>query len=464
MNDSVTTTELPQGVNILFLVIFILVAIAAIFFLYLGVRRERNRYIVEKLKLDEMDKTKFDTMLERRFRIAGKKTNFSMMFIEILNGPALNNSFGDKLYSTIIEKIYERIYTVVPKGAKVGMYTPNVIAVFIEEDLDEKGLSDVTTFCYNECIKPITLVTRVTVTAELAIGASLYDGEKIDATSFRENVESALLSAKRNGEGGFAVYKPEIDYSGDESYQYYREMQTAIHTKEFVLYYQPIFDTVNKTVFAYESMLRWNHPEQGLISAQKFVPILEQSGDLYRVGLHSFETLCQALQRYRQLHPEDNSATLFSFNTSKRQLLKPNLADDLYRIAKKYRVNTSDICIEVPEFKIASIVANIQKFTDYGFKLAIDGLNAESGSLDGLNDLPLEWIKLSSALIEQSDRNFFLRGVIETIIRFADSKGIKVIAYNVDGEEAAVCAKNLNIIFAQGNFFASPRGTVEQES
>ena len=198
------------------------------------------------------------------------------------------------------------------------------------------------------------------------------------------------------------------------------------------------------------------------MSAQKFVPILEQSGDLYRVGLYSFEILCQAIQRYRQNNPEE-TPTLFSFNTSKRQLLKPNLADDLYRIAKKYRINTSEVCIEVPEFKIASIVANIRKLAEYGFKLAIDGLNVESGSLDGLNDLPLEWIKLSSLLIEQAEQNFFLRGAVETIIRFAQSKGIKVVAYNVDNEESANGAKNFNITCAQGNFFASPRANVEQE-
>ena len=460
MNE--TTTELSPGVYTLFAIIIILVALAAIFFLYLGIRRERNRYIVEKLKLDEMDKSKFDNMLERRLRSANKKTNFSVMFIELLNGAALNDSFGDRLFGSILEKLYERIHTVVPKGAKVGMYSPNLLAVYIDEDLDEKGLNDVTTFCYNECVKPITLVTRVTVSAELAIGSALYNGEKIDAARFRENVESALLAAKKSGVGGYAVYKPEIDYSEDESYQYYREMQTAIHTKEFVLYYQPIFDTSSRSVFAFESLLRWNHSEQGLLSAQKFVPILEQSGDLYRVGLYSFEILCQAIQRYRQNNPEE-TPTLFSFNTSKRQLLKPNLADDLYRIAKKYRINTSEVCIEVPEFKIASIVANIRKLAEYGFKLAIDGLNVESGSLDGLNDLPLEWIKLSSLLIEQAEQNFFLRGAVETIIRFAQSKGIKVVAYNVDNEESASGVKNFNITCAQGNFFASPRANVEQE-
>ncbi len=448
-------TEVSPGVALLLTVLFILIAGTAIFFLYRGIRRERNRYIADKLKIGQLSKDAFDDMIKRRIKVAKKNTHFSVMFIKILNGKDLVLSLGAKQYDAFIITLTDRLYAVLPKNSKVCEYEEDVLAVFIDENLDEKSLSDVSNFCVMECIKPITLVTKVKVTAEIDLGAIAYENSSgFSAETFLLNAERALDNAVKGGSNRFSVYSPEMDYNEDEAYQLYRRIKTAAAKNEFTLYYEPIYAGL-KTIIGYESLPRWENADLGVLKEEKFLPALMQSGEDKKVTAALFGKLLSDAEEYFARHTEENDVT-FSFNAVKKQISSVGYADDLYRISKKHKIDPQRICIEIGDYREPATLDNIKKLQNYGFKIAIDGLdNADSETLGEIQSISPEWIKLPAAFIMQTKSNFFYKGVLEMIENYTRERAAKLIVTNVSTEEEAAYVAELKLQFLQGAAFAS---------
>ena len=460
--------SLPAGVAILLSILFIILGGGLLFLLYRGIRRERNRYISEKLKVNAMDKAAFDEMLSRRFRVAKKNSHFSIMLIKIREGAELFRSLGEKQYDALLAEFEDRLYAILPKATKICGYEEDLLAIFIDEDLDRKSASDLAAFVLTEAKKPITLVTKVKVTVEISIGMAIFDfSQKLTAEQFFANARHALMSAEDAGPYKYMLHSPEADFADEEEVKYYRDIKKAIQNGEFVLSYQPIMG-MNGELVAYESFLRWNHKEYGLLKANRFLPMLVQSGDIQRIGMDAFTQLCLAANRYHQKNPATESTdpqtgaetpashVLFSMNFSTRQMLLPTFCDDLYRVIKRHHMEVTDFCIEVSDFKTPAVVENIKKLRERGFHVAVDGFNMEGSAdtLGELQELSPEWIKLPINFILQSKENFFARGMVDMLVRFSESGSVKIIATGVETQEEADYAKELHIGYGQGAFFA----------
>jgi EAL domain-containing protein (putative c-di-GMP-specific phosphodiesterase class I)/GGDEF domain-containing protein len=458
MLNFMLTIELKPGVAILLMVLIAIIFVAFIFLLYRGVKKERFRFIAEKLKINELDKVAFDEMLQNRFRSAGKNTHFSVMYFELHDAKNMKEAFGDKQFNNIREALRERLYGVLPKGSKICLYEEDLLVGYIEEDLSYKELCDLATFCLAEAHKPISLITRVKVELDLNIGINSYNAFNSNMDQFVENAELALAYAKRQGINRYVVYSAELMEKESDEYKYYQEIKSAIANGEFTLYYQPIVDLSNGSVFAYESLLRWNHRTLGVLSPAKFLHILEQSGDIQWVGQWAFEQLVIASKRYHENHP--NERVVFTFNLSLKQLLKSDLTDDMRRILKKYRVAASDICVEIAEgdiFNKQQVVAeNIEKLRQCGFLLAVDDFGLDMSSLRALEAFKLNWVKLDKSFIEQSKDDFLIGGVVEALVKTAERGGMKMIAEGVEDEVVLDYIKERGIPYGQGYHFGKP--------
>ncbi|MBQ9486042.1 MAG: GGDEF domain-containing protein [Clostridia bacterium] len=455
MTEPESTAGMQPGVALLLTIIFILVAFTAVFFLYRGVRRERNRYISEKLKVKAMNKSAFDEMLTRKFRVAKKSTHFAVMLIKVLGGRDLYKSLGEKQYAAMITELQERFYAILPKGVKICPYEEDTFAIFMEEDLDVKAVSDLASFCLMEGKKPIVLVTKVKIAVELNVGIAIFDySQGLSAEKFFANAKHALMSAEKNGANKFCVHSPESEFEDDQTAKYFRDVKSAIQNDEFLLHYQPIQSISGGEIVAFESLLRWNHKENGMLKANVFLPVLNQSGDIYRVGLDTFAKLCIAVNKYKQTHPQ-SAADIFSTNVSTRQMLLGSFPEELYRTAKKHHAEPADFCIEVSDFKTAAVVENIKKLKNYGFKVAVDGFNlsGSANTLSELQDIAPEWIKLPISFIKQCKDNFFARGMVDMLVRFSESDNVKIIATGLETEEEAEYAQELKINYGQGDYF-----------
>ena len=446
-----------KEVNIVLTIAVALVAAGVGVFLFFRIRRERTRYISNKLKSGSLDKKSFDEFLKKCFASAGKTTRFTVFYIEINDAKPLLESFGERQYYSALATLEDRFFKLFPRGVRVCNYDVDSIMVYTEADMDKKAISDLATFCLMESHKSIGMVSHVKLELDVNIGVCSYSAFSADYGTFRQNLDVALAASKRNGLNRFTIYSSELMAHDSEEYKYYQEIKQAIEDSEFTLYYQPIYDLQQNRPIAFETLLRWNHKTLGVLSPAKFLSIMEQSGDINWVGVWAFEQMLAAFNRYKEKNHND---ILFTMNLSPKQLMNPKLVEDLRRILKKYRVNANELCLEIVEFamfdKVPQVADNIERLTQSGFKIAIDDFGLETSSLKMLENLQVHFVKLNKSFVEQSQDDFLIGGVVNALVSYADSKNFRIVASGVEDDVTVAFLKERKIHCGQGYFFGKP--------
>jgi EAL domain-containing protein (putative c-di-GMP-specific phosphodiesterase class I) len=186
---------------------------------------------------------------------------------------------------------------------------------------------------------------------------------------------------------------------------------------------------------------------------------MEQSGDINWIGSWVFEEMLKIMTAHFKNHPED-SKLIFAFNISPKQLMYPRLAEDLRKIYKKYKISAENICLEIVEFsifdKVPEVASNILKLRQMGFKIAIDDFGTEMSSLKMLENVSCDYVKLDRKFVEQAQDDYLIDGVIDTLVRFAEHKQLKIIAEGIEDDVILDYVKGLNIHIGQGYYFGKP--------
>ena len=202
------------------------------------------------------------------------------------------------------------------------------------------------------------------------------------------------------------------------------------------------------------------HPTLGILTPFKFLPIMEQTGDINWIGSWAFEQLLRTQTKHYKEHPED-SELIFSLNLSPKQLMYPHLAEEFRKIYKRFKIPAKNICMEIVEFsmfdKVPEVSSNILKLTQMGFRIAVDDFGLEMSSLKTLEGLQFDWVKLDRKFIEQAQDDFLIGGVVEALVGFAERKNFAVVAEGVEDEVILDYIKGLKIGYGQGYYYGKPQ-------
>ena len=237
-----------------------------------------------------------------------------------------------------------------------------------------------------------------------------------------------------------------------EFLDYYYQIKNAIAKKEFLLYYHPIIDIKSKEVYGVEALLRWNHPEHGLLSPFKFINIMEQSGDIYWVGLWGLESLIKNYYEFKQAYPKSNIK--FTFNISPKQLMNEALAVDFQRVLKKYKMNAENIVLEIVEFALFDkhnvVLQNITQLKALGFQFAVDGFGLDYATLAKLESMPLDTIKLSKEFLNE-EHSYVKSRFVNLLVEFAEKNQKTIISEGIENEEMLGMVKGYTSISSKGS-------------
>ncbi len=459
MRYSLLDLNLQPGVEIFLVILFFIVCVAGIFFLIRGIRKDRNRLLAEKYRIKELDSAVFTQMLTHAYSVADEDTHFGVMLIRINDAENLKTSIGERQMKRVVETVKERLVRVIPHGSKICLYGDDEYMVFIPEELDGLAMTDIATMTIKELTKPVSLISRAKINISVNVGFAVNNQFSSDAVDMLQNVRIALVNSAKEGVNLFSIYSRELAEQQTEEYKQYSEIRKAIAEKQFVLFYQPVAEISSGKVVAYETLVRWKHPELGILSPDKFLPIMEQTGEINWLGIWAFE---QMLKDYTEAerNRRDGRNIIFSFNLSPKQLMYPHLAEEMRKVYKKYRVPAQNIMLEIVEFaifdKVPEVASNILKLTQMGFKIAVDDFGLEMSSLKLLENISFDWIKLDKKFIEQSQDDFLIGGVIETLVGFAKRKNCSIVAEGVEDEITCNYVRGLGIGFGQGYYFGKP--------
>ena len=214
----------------------------------------------------------------------------------------------------------------------------------------------------------------------------------------------------------------------------------------------------NHSIFGAEALMRWNHPTNGVLPPEKFIKIMEQSGDIRWVGEWGIENMIRFQLEMLEKYPE--MPMVFSLNLSTKQLVNVELANNLIEIAKRYNIEPKNIMFEINDFivyeKIGSIKTNILKLKDYGFRIAVDGFVLDGFSVQTIQRSPIDVIKLGRSFLSNKENNFTKEKLLDILNEFAKANNHQVLAEGIENPEAAVYIKEHGVGVGSGYYFSKP--------
>jgi EAL domain-containing protein (putative c-di-GMP-specific phosphodiesterase class I) len=309
-----------------------------------------------------------------------------------------------------------------------------------------------------ELRKPFIVEQRELYVAA-SIGISVGDIRTHDPDALLREADTAMYRAKDEG-GGFGMFDPAMYEQAFRRLEVENDLRRAIEQEEFVVHYQPIVPLNDDgEVRRIEALVRWDHPERGLLDPDDFVPIAEDSGLVVPMGELVLERACRQAVEWQQQFPHTVPLRM-CVNLSARQLSRPDLAETVEGVLGKTGLEGSRLTLDITETVYVKMLAANTIILDHlrklGVRLSIDDFGTGYASLSYLRRLPADSLKIDKFFIKGFGYDHEDTAVVRMIIELAHTLSLEVIAEGVETEEQLTLLKEMGCDFAQGFYFSQP--------
>lgn len=276
-----------------------------------------------------------------------------------------------------------------------------------------------------------------------------------DLVTIMQNADMALYHAKQQGKNQFALYTESMKVNTHNTIKAEDDFSNALKNKEFVLFYQPQFDLSNSQVIGAEALIRWQHPEQGLIFPNDFIPLAESTGEIVELGHWVIKTAIQYLANRKQAGLPDITIHI---NLASQQLADPEFVERIEQWLEDYQVEAKLLGFEITETDILEDIelakSLLQRLKNMGVCIAIDDFGTGYSSLAQLKNLPADLVKIDRNFVrdildDENDRN-----IVEAIIAMAHKLNLKVLAEGIETQQQWQMLADFQCDYGQG-FYVS---------
>ena len=383
---------------------------------------------------------------------------YAVLFLDIDRFKVVNDSLGHVIGDQLLIAIGQRLLTCVRPGDTVARLGGDEYAVLLE---DIRGLGNATFIAdrISAALDTALVVggNEVFVTGSIGIALSAADYD------FPEQVlrdaDTAMYQAKSSSHATYAVFEPGMHIHALERMHLETDLRKAIERKEFVVFYQPIISLTTNRLAGYEALIRWQHPERGLINPGDFMPMADETGAIVSIDRLVLREACRQMHEWHGRFPLDPPAFI-SVNLSNKQMVQPDLVDHVARILKETGMDPGSLKLEITENVIIEkpeeTVTMLTRLKALGLRLYIDDFGTGYSSLSYLHRLPIDGLKIDRSFIWRMGENGENQEIIRTILLLARDMNIGVIAEGVETANQLAQIKALSCEYGQGYLFSRP--------
>lgn len=401
----------------------------------------------------------------------------AMLYVDIDHFRQINARFGndpgDHILRTIAQRITDGVraadisgIATTPEGIEVAARAGgDEFLVMLSHLRRETDVSLVADRILRAIREPFRLnEDEIIITA--SIGLSLFPRDGDDIETLVDHAEHAVTNAQVLGRNKGAFYNKELAAAAGHQLQQEIELRRAIDDGELVLHYQPKFDLGSGRIIGVEALVRWQHPERGLLSPADFIPLAEERGLVVSLGHRVFDLACQQIARQRRLHPEWPPLAT-AINLSALSFLEDNLVERLTRRAEYYGIPAGTITLEVTETSlmqcIHTAVSRLESLRQAGFHLALDDFGTGYSSLGYLKTFPVDQIKIDRSFVHDITWDAQDVAIVGAVIALARKFGLEIVAEGVENGDQAQVLLGMGCPVAQGYHFARPMPAADLE-
>ena len=438
---------------------------AALMVVSLHLYRARAELVRRHAELEDMasvdaltgvpNRRAFERELERNVRPGA---DVALVLIDLDNLKSINNSVGHSVGDEVLRGTAVRIQGCLRTTDTVSRLSGDEFAVLLPRVGDRTNLEVISRRIVEAVQRPYP-PELLSCTISASAGVVMMEGES-GAGELLRNADVALMYAKRQGKGRYVIYRHELHSSELERIAFERDLRVALEQDQFVLHYQPIVDSKNRRILGVEALVRWQHPERGLVPPLDFIPLAEATGLIVPLGAWVLREACLQTQKWRTNHPSLFKDFLLSVNVSARQLFGTQLQNDVVAALNESGLDPRHLVLEIVESQVMTDVAGaLRQFAalkEIGVRIAIDDFGTGYSSLGHLQELPVDFLKLDKSFTDNITESVKSQELMRTVAQLSRALSIATVAEGVETVEQAEVLHNLDVNLCQGFFFARP--------
>lgn len=385
----------------------------------------------------------------------------ALLFLDLDHFKTLNDTLGHDVGDLLLQQVAKRLISCVREGDTVARLGGDEFVVLLE-DLSENPLeaaaqteliSEKILNALNQSYQLATYQYHVTT----SIGVTLFSDHNQSQEELLKQADIAMYQAKKAGRNAIRFFDPKMQETINHRAALESELHQAIEGHQFQLYYQIQVDSAQQPLGA-EALIRWIHPERGLVSPFHFIPLAEETGLILPIGLWVLETACAQLKLWEQ-DTRTRDLTI-SVNVSAKQFCHVDFVTQVQMTLQRYAVQPKRLKLELTESllleNVESIVVSMIALETIGVQFSLDDFGTGYSSLQYLKMLPLNQLKIDQSFVRDLVTDSSDRSIVRTIIAMANSLGFEVIAEGVETEEQHHILVNKGCSRFQGYLFGRP--------
>jgi diguanylate cyclase (GGDEF)-like protein len=386
----------------------------------------------------------------------GRNCPFAIFMIDVNRFRKITRSLGILAGNKVLVKLAKRLCAAFGEKYFLARYGADKFVVVVPH-LDQEEQTGMIVAAINNCLEQSFCINGNDLFVTASIGMGFYPKDGLRPDLLMENVESALYSAKAEGGRSFQAYQIEAGAPGKERLAMESALHRALGQNEFILHYQPQFDLANDRIVGAEALVRWRHPERGMISPADFVPILEDTGLIVPVGEWILRIACAQNKKW-----QDAGLPLIrmAVNLSAIQFRQPDLVQMVRNSLDDTGLRPEFLELEITE-NIAinseeSVISALDQLRALGIQLAIDDFGTGYSSLSYLKRFPIDKLKIDQSFIRNHQEGTPDDEIVRAIIAMGHSLKLKVIAEGVETQWQTDFLRRNGCDEVQGYFYGKP--------
>ncbi|WP_163536399.1 EAL domain-containing protein [Gracilibacillus sp. YIM 98692] len=404
----------------------------------------------------------FHNELNKLLNDYNNNKNIALLLIDLDRFKLINDTLGHSNGDRLLKLVSERVKNCIQPGDLLARISGDEFIILLKNINEVNEATKVADKVVEQFKSPFTINhNQFHTTASL--GIALYQSDGTDIENFMVQVDAAMYKAKAQGRNGYTVYNPDMYKDSSKELFLETHLRKAVEQNEFILHYQPIFDIKAGKVISFEALIRWDHPELGIIQPNDFISIAEKTGLIIPIGEWVLEEACRKNKEW-----QDKGLPPFKVNVnlSTQQFLKQNLVEVIKEILEKTKLDPQYLELEITESmamdcKYAEKV--LRELRNIGVQISMDDFGTGYSSLSYLKRFAINCLKIDKAFVRDiiNDRND--AQIVRTIIAMAQGLGLKVVAEGVEDSHQFQYLKNQQCDYAQGYYFSKPIPAKELE-
>jgi diguanylate cyclase (GGDEF)-like protein len=390
--------------------------------------------------------------------------NFAVLFLDLRSFKTINDSLGHSLGDRLIKNVANRLSGIIRPDDMVARFSGDKFGLILTDLLSKEEATTFADRLAKRLAEPYTLDGRQVFTSA-KIGIAYGNSKYPEAEDILRDADIAMYYAKDNEEN-YVIFDQKMHIRAVTRLQLETDLRFAIERNEFELYYQPIVGLSDSMLVGFEALVRWRHPQRGLVPPNEFIAISESTGLIIPMTVQILHSACTQIVKWQKDSPSGRPLSV-AVNLSGKHFAHPALVDQIKSVIAETKIDPACLKLELTESAVMenaeSAILMLKQIKETGVQISIDDFGTGYSSLSYLHRFPIDLLKVDRSFVSAMEENSENGEIVRTVIALAKALDLKVVAEGIESVHQFHQLRILGCEYGQGYLFSKPLQTADIE-